>query len=68
MSYLNTIMILIREAKSSDIHSIVDFQIKMALETEQLRLSSSVVNKGVQAVFNDTSKGRLSGKILIKAE
>jgi len=37
---------------------IVDFQIKMALETEGLNLDLVTVTKGVEAVFNDIHKGQ----------
>ncbi|MCL2727289.1 MAG: GNAT family N-acetyltransferase [Bacteroidales bacterium] len=48
----------IRDATQEDIPTIVDFQIKMALETEELNLDPDVVKKGVAAVFGDPSKGR----------
>lgn len=51
-------MIQIREAIPSDALKIIDFQIKMALETENMELSKSVVEPGVQAVFQDKNKGR----------
>jgi len=47
----------IREAISSDGPYIVDFQVKMALETENLKLDTSIVEFGVKAVFEDSSKG-----------
>lgn len=50
-------MVQIRTAKRSDSQRIKDFQIKMALETENLVLDESVVEKGVLAVFEDESKG-----------
>ena len=50
-------MILIRNAVPSDAPSIIDFQLKMAWETENLRLNSETVTKGVEAVFSDPSKG-----------
>lgn len=37
---------------------IVDFQIKMALETESLTLDRNTVTKGVQAVFKNPSLGQ----------
>jgi GNAT superfamily N-acetyltransferase len=49
---------IIREAKNSDIDQIIDFQLKMALETEQIELNSTTVKKGVNAVILDSSKGR----------
>jgi ribosomal protein S18 acetylase RimI-like enzyme len=50
-------MVKIREANSSDAPFIVDFQIKMALETEDLKLGKSVVESGVKAVFQNNAKG-----------
>ncbi|NMC38691.1 MAG: GNAT family N-acetyltransferase [Bacteroidales bacterium] len=51
-------MITIREAVPSDAPSIIDFQLKMAWETEGLRLDPDIVTRGVNAVFADPSKGR----------
>ena len=50
-------MATIREAILSDAPYIVDFQLKMAYETENLVLTKSVVKLGVEAVFDDDSKG-----------
>jgi ribosomal protein S18 acetylase RimI-like enzyme len=47
----------IRKAKPSEINSIVDFQQKMAKETESLELNLDILTKGVQAVFDDSTKG-----------
>lgn len=49
---------IIRKAKSSDISRIVDFQLKMALETEKIELDETTVNKGVTAVVFDSAKGQ----------
>lgn len=51
-------MIKIRKAIPIDAPSIIDFQLKMAWETENLRLVPEVVTKGVDAVFHDQSLGR----------
>jgi predicted GNAT family acetyltransferase len=51
-------MIIIRNAIVSDASVIVDFQLAMALETEQLTLDKELVTKGVEAVFKDKEKGR----------
>jgi GNAT superfamily N-acetyltransferase len=51
-------MIVIRKAIPSDAPSIVDFQLRMALETEDMKLVPEIVTKGVDAVFNDPSKGQ----------
>ena len=48
---------MIRTAKYSDKQSIVDFQVKMARETEDLELNLILVNKGVEAVLADPAKG-----------
>jgi len=50
-------MILIRNAIPADAPSIIDFQLKMAWETEKLRLNTETVTRGVEAVFRDPSKG-----------
>jgi len=47
----------IRNATLEDVATIVDFQLKMALETEGLTLDFDVVTQGVTAVFCDSSKG-----------
>lgn len=47
----------IRKANPSEIDSIVTFQQKMAMETESLELDTAILTKGVQAVFDDSSKG-----------
>lgn len=48
----------IRNAQPDDIPLIVDFQLKMALETEALQLNASTLKRGVQAVFDHPEKGR----------
>jgi GNAT superfamily N-acetyltransferase len=50
-------MIKVRNATVADTTSIVDFQIKMAMETENLQLDQAVVRQGVGTVFQDPSKG-----------
>jgi GNAT superfamily N-acetyltransferase len=50
-------MITIRIAKPSDAPAIIEFQIKMAWETEKMSLDPESVAKGVSAVFDDHSKG-----------
>ena len=47
-----------REAKETEYKVITGFQQKMAMETEHLNLDTDTVQKGVQAVFNDASKGK----------
>lgn len=50
-------MIVIREATPDDALFIIDFQLKMAMETESVQLDYHTVTKGVHAVFEDASKG-----------
>lgn len=47
----------IRLAKKVEAEIIIDFQINMALETENLVLQKPRISDGVKAVFNDKSKG-----------
>ncbi len=47
----------VRLAQKEDARFIVDFQILMAQETEHLTLDRPTVEKGVEAVFDDASKG-----------
>jgi GNAT superfamily N-acetyltransferase len=44
---------IIKGASVKDVHDIVDFQMEMALESENLVLNKSVVMKGVRAVLKD---------------
>ncbi|MEZ5196527.1 MAG: GNAT family N-acetyltransferase [Bacteroidales bacterium] len=50
-------MIDVKRAERVDIPTIVDFQIKMAFETEGFELNKGSIEKGVLAVFDDPSKG-----------
>jgi GNAT superfamily N-acetyltransferase len=50
-------MIKIRKALKEDSPSIVDFQLRMAWETEKISLIPAIVTEGVNAVFEDASKG-----------
>lgn len=50
-------MIKIRKATPEDILQIIDFQQKMAWETEQLTLVPETVSKGVSAVFKNRAFG-----------
>lgn len=61
--------IKIRPGLLFDIPHIASFQVKMALETENLKLDPPTVDKGVAAVFDDPSKGKywiaeLDGKVV----
>ncbi len=51
-------MITIRKAKQSDTGPIIDFQLRMAWETESLRLIPDTVSTGVNAVFSDPCRGQ----------
>jgi GNAT superfamily N-acetyltransferase len=51
-------MIQIRKANPSDAPSIIDFQLRMAWETEKLKLVPEIVTKGVDAVYRDQSRGQ----------
>lgn len=51
-------MITYREGTPDDATPILEFQIAMALETEDVRLEREITGQGVQAVFADPSKGR----------
>ena len=50
-------MLQVRRAGWADVPAIVDFQIKMALETEGLQLDMQLVQAGVSGVFEDSSRG-----------
>lgn len=50
-------MISIRKATTEDAQIIIDFQQKMAWETEQMTLAGDIVSKGVNAVFQKTNLG-----------
>ena len=49
---------IIRKATISDADVIIDFQKKMALETENLTLVPDVISKGVRAVFSNPVCGQ----------
>jgi ribosomal protein S18 acetylase RimI-like enzyme len=49
--------IVVRKGRPEDALIIADFQVHMAEETEHIALDKTVVEKGVQAVFDDPSKG-----------
>jgi len=51
-------MTIIRKAKPEDAEVIIDFQQKMAWETEHMTLVAEIIDKGVKAVFNDNSRGQ----------
>jgi predicted GNAT family acetyltransferase len=49
--------LFIRKAVPADKVIIIEFQLKMAYETEHILLEKDILTKGVEAVFKDTSKG-----------
>jgi GNAT superfamily N-acetyltransferase len=51
-------MITIRKAKPEDASIIIDFQQKMAWETEKMTLVPETITKGVNAVFANSSPGQ----------
>jgi GNAT superfamily N-acetyltransferase len=51
-------MVTIRKATLSDSSVIIDFQQKMAWETEQMLLIPEIISKGVNAVFADPNRGQ----------
>tara|TARA_R110000868_G_scaffold101503_3_gene279433 strand:- start:109 stop:564 length:456 start_codon:yes stop_codon:yes gene_type:complete len=51
-------MIKIRKADLSDKMFIVDFQLNMAMETENIELDRQTVNQGVNQVLEDPTKGQ----------
>ena len=51
-------MINVRFAAPEDAGDIVEFQLRMAWETEELELNPDIVSKGVATVFDDSSKGK----------
>src|SRR5437773_5382590 len=51
-------MITYRDAARNDRDTIVAFQIAMARETEDVALDRDICTRGVDAVFDDLSRGR----------
>ena len=51
-------MVIIRQATPADAPAIIDFQLKMAWETEKMALDKETVSKGVNAVFGDLAHGQ----------
>jgi GNAT superfamily N-acetyltransferase len=58
ISTIKTTMISIRKARPEDAHVIIDFQQKMAWETEGMTLPTEIVTKGVNAVFSNPVLGQ----------
>ena len=58
-----------REGTRADISAIVDFQMRMALETEHVELDPATLHRGVGAIFDAPALGRyfiaeLDGKVV----
>jgi GNAT superfamily N-acetyltransferase len=51
-------MLNIRKATPKDAPVIIDFQQKMAWETEKMTLVPDIISRGVKAVFSDRSRGQ----------
>jgi len=51
-------MVTIRKANKSDNQTIIDFQQKMAWETEEMKLIPQVISNGVNGIFEDPSRGQ----------
>jgi ribosomal protein S18 acetylase RimI-like enzyme len=69
--------ISVRVATIDDAGQIASFQEQMAWETEELKLDPGIIGAGIQAVFEDSSKGRyfiaeaegrIAGSLLITYE
>jgi GNAT superfamily N-acetyltransferase len=50
--------IAVREALRDDAAAIIEFQLAMALETEELTLDRDILTRGVNALFENPSLGR----------
>ncbi len=50
-------LIIIKKAEKEHSNEIVEFQVKMALETEGINLDKLTVQPGVSAVLDDSAKG-----------
>ena len=50
--------IIIRSAEEKDLDNIIDYQIQMALETEEIHLDRATLVEGVRTAFSDIRKGR----------
>lgn len=50
-------MIIIRSATREDASTVLDFQMRLALETENISLDKLVASRGIAALFEDPAKG-----------
>lgn len=48
----------VREARMTDMPSLLDFQLKMALETENVQLEIQPLTQGMQRLLRDPGKGK----------
>jgi GNAT superfamily N-acetyltransferase len=51
-------MVIIRKAVVKDAETIIDFQQKMAWETEEMKLAHKTISNGVNGVFRNPSRGK----------
>lgn len=49
---------IVREARITDIPSLLDFQLKMALETENIQLEILPLTQGMNKLFKDPARGK----------
>ncbi|MEJ2005117.1 MAG: GNAT family N-acetyltransferase, partial [Cyclobacteriaceae bacterium] len=49
---------IIEKAAHKDIPELVNFQKRMAMETEDLELNHEIVTEGIKNLFSDPSKGQ----------
>jgi len=57
LPFSKRIIKMIREATINDMDVIIDFQLRMAEETEGMKLNSEILKKGVTALFQFPEKG-----------
>jgi len=50
-------MIAIRKAVRSDLKTLIDFQIRLAWESENVALDANILEKGISALFADPNRG-----------
>jgi len=50
-------MITIHKAKPEHIEFLIDFQLRLAMESENVQLSTETLRAGMSAMFNDPTKG-----------
>ena len=55
---INTYLFTVRSATMEDTEIITDFQLAMALETENICLEREVTSRGVNAVFSGPARGK----------